>query len=779
MADSNKKVVLSVSTGEAVKNVRELRDNIKYYKEALNDLDATEEENLATLDKLRESQNALKDAMYESAKSTDDLIEQSKDLNVSYNELVHTMAELKSRWRETTDETERANLGQHIDIINSRLKNLDASVGNYSRNVGNYTNSMVEAFTKTAGGASKMITPIKGVTTGLKAMSATPVIAILGLLANIISKIIDALKTSEENTKAVTEAMSIFGAAGDLVTIVLQKLGDVLGKVVQWFSNLFDKLGLVNDRMKERRDIAKEEQAILEANRKNLYEDADAERQIAELRAKAAEKDKYNAKERIAFLEQAAELEKGMAEDNYKLAEREYKLIKRKNALTDSSAEDLQKEAEAYAKMVKAETDYFNKQRELSSQLAKTRKEERKAVEDAQKEAQAAQIARIQAEKALVDAELEVVEVGTEEQLKLQKESVEKQREIDKENAKSKIKNKEELNKTLELLDKKYDMKIEALDKAHDRQRVAEEIQFYNNLLAQQEKGTESYYAVQIEAKQAVIDSLEKMDNESEAAYQARVIAAQTELKNALKEYDQWVLNEEHQAMQNRMDALQEGSKEYLQAQLELRAYELDTLHQMEGESEETFRARQIEADKKYRDAKDALLMGQIESMQRYAGAVSGIMGSLADVMENSTQDDLRSAQRIKNIRVASATIDTISGAVGAFMQAVKSMPAPYGAIVGAIEAATVTASGMAQIQKIKSTQISTNSGSTSVSAPTVSASVSAPTIEQVVPQTALVTSASDEEKLNQLQDQKVYILSSDLEANGKRVAVQEGESSF
>ena len=773
------KVVLSVNTGEAVKNVRELRDNIKYYKDALNDLNATEEENKATLDLLRESQNALKDAMYESAKSTDDLIEQSKDLNVSYNELVHTMAELKSRWRETTDETERAQLGQHIDIINTRLKNLDASVGNYSRNVGNYTNSMMEAFTKTAGGASKMITPIKGVTTGLKAMSATPVIAILGLLANIISKIIDALKTSEENTKAVTEAMSIFGAAGDLVTIVLQKLGDVLGKVVKWFSNLFDKLGLVNERMKERRDIAKEEQAILEATREDIYKNADAEKEIAELRAKAADKEKYSASERIQYLEQAADLEKEMAEDNYKLAQREYELIKRKNALTDSSAEDKQKEAEAYAKMVKAETDYFNKQRELSSQLAKTRKEERKAAEDAQKEAQAAQIARLQAEKALVDAELEIVEVGTEEQLKLQKDSVNKQREIDKENAKTKIKNKEELNKTLELLDKKYDMKIEALDKAHDRQRVAEELQFYNNLLAQTEKGTESYYALQIEAKQAVVDSLEKMENESEAAYQARVIAAQTELKNALVAYDEWVLSEEHQAMQNRMDALQEGSAEYLQAQLELRAYELDTLHQMEGESNEQFRARQIAADKKYKDAKDAILMAQVASMQKYAGAVSGIMGSIADLLESGTEDDLRAAERAKNIRVASATIDTISGAVGAFMQAVKSVPAPYGAILGALEAATVTATGMAQIQKIRATKITTSGSGNSSVGNVVSSSVAAPTIEQAVPQTALVTSATDEEKLNQIGDQRVYILSSDLEANGKRVAVQESESSF
>ena len=778
MANTEHVVVLGVKTGDAIKNVADLKSNIKLLKEALNDETMTMEQNKDVLDQLRESQNQLKDTMYSTAKSTDELIAQSEDLNVSYNELVHTMAELKSAWRSTTDETERANLGERINAINDKLKDLDASTGNYSRNVGNYSNSMVKAFQMTAGSVGNIIQPIKGATNGLKAMSATPVVAILGLLANIIQKVISALKTSEENTKAVTEAFSVFSAVGDIVTIIMQKLGEVLGKVVNFLKNMFDRLGLVNERMKERRDIAKEEQEILEANRKNLYEDADAEKQIAELRAKAAEKDKYNAKERIAFLEQAADLEKGMAEDNYNLAKREYELIKRKNALTQSSAEEKQKEAEAYAKMVKAETDYFNKQRELSAQLAKTRKEERKAAEDARKEAQAAQIARLQAEKALVDAELEVVEVGTEEQLKLQKESVNKQREIDKENARTKIKNKEELNKTLELLDQKYDMKIEALDKAHNRQMVAQELQYYNNLLAQTEKGNEGYYVLQIEAKQAVVDSLEKLDEESQAAYEARVIAAQSDLKQALRDYDDWVLNEEHLAMQNRMDALQEGSAEYLQAQLDLKQYELDTLHQLEGESNEQFRSRQLAADKAYKDAKDALLMAQIASMQNYAGAVSGLMGSIADVLESGTQDDLRAAERAKNIRVASATIDTISGAVGAFMQAVKSMPAPYGAIVGALEAASVTATGMAQIAKIKSTKISAN-GSASSATATISPTVQAPTIEQAIPQTALITSASDEERLNQIQDQKVYILSSDLEANGKRVAVQEGESSF
>lgn len=778
MANTEHVVVLGVKTGDAVKNVADLKSNIKLLKDALNDETMTMEQNKDVLDQLRESQNQLKDAMYSSAKATDDLLEESKDLNVSYNELVHTMAELKSRWRETTDETERAKLGERINEINDKLKDLDASTGNYSRNVGDYTNSMVKAFSMTAGSVGNIIQPVKGVTQGLKAMSATPVVAILGLLANIIQKVIQALKTSEENTKAVTEAFSMFSAAGDLVTIIMQKLGEVLGKVVNFFKNLFDKLGMVNERMKERRDIAKEEQEILEATREDIYKNADAEKEIAELRAKAAEKDKYSANERIQMLQQAADLEKEMAEDNYKLAQREYELIKRKNALTQSSSEDKEKEAQAYAKMVKAETDYLNKSRELTGQLVEARKSARKDAEEAQKEAQAAQMARLQAEKTLIEAELEVVEVGSEEELRLQKEKIAKQLEMDTEKAQKDIKDKTELAKTLELLQKKADMQSEALDKAHKRQMVAQELQYYNNLLAQTEKGNEGYYLLQIEAKQAVVDSLEKLDDESNAAYEARVIAAQNDLKQALIAYDEWVLDEEHRAMENRMNALQEGSAEYLQAQLDLRRYELDTLHQMEDESNEQFRARQLAADKAYKDAKDALLMAQIQSMQNYAGAVSGLMGSIADVLESGTQDDLKAAERAKNIRVASATIDTISGAVGAFMQAVKSMPAPYGAIVGALEAASVTATGMAQIAKIKSTKISTSGSSTS--APTaISASVQAPTIEQVVPQTALVTSASDEERLNQIQDQKVYILSSDLEANGKRVAVQEGESSF
>ena len=136
MANTEHVVVLGVKTGDAIQNVADLKNNIKLLKEALNDETMTMEQNKDVLDQLRQNQNELKDAMYQSAKSTDELIAESKTLNGSYNELVHTMAELKMRWREVTDETERAQLGERIKEINDSLKDMDASVGNFQRNVG-------------------------------------------------------------------------------------------------------------------------------------------------------------------------------------------------------------------------------------------------------------------------------------------------------------------------------------------------------------------------------------------------------------------------------------------------------------------------------------------------------------------------------------------------------------------------------------------------------------------------------------------------------------------
>ena len=170
------------------------------------------------------------------------------------------------------------------------------------------------------------------------------------------------------------------------------------------------------------------------------------------------------------------------------------------------------------------------------------------------------------------------------------------------------------------------------------------------------------------------------------------------------------------------------------------------------------------------KDAKEAAKQ-KMATMTAYASGVSGLTSSLADILENEGKE-------AKNLRIAAATIDMISGAVTAFSTAQQLGPIA-GPIVGAINAAAVIASGLANIAKIRSTNVSKNS-TPSTNAPETPATVSAPVLETAVPTTTVVNGASTEAALNRASEpQKVYILQSDIEAAGDTSRVQVAESSF
>lgn len=169
----------------------------------------------------------------------------------------------------------------------------------------------------------------------------------------------------------------------------------------------------------------------------------------------------------------------------------------------------------------------------------------------------------------------------------------------------------------------------------------------------------------------------------------------------------------------------------------------------------------------------------KIEVMQSVASATSSILGAIADIYESDTDGAEKNAKKIKALRIASATIDTISGAIGAYMQAVKTLPSPAGAIVGAIQAAAVTAAGMAQIAKIKNTNVAASESASNTS-PDIPAISAAPTLTTEVANVRSLTSASEEDRLNQMAyDQRVYIVASDIEASQNQIKTQVAESSF
>lgn len=797
-----KEVILKVGTGEAVKNVGELRENIKQLKAALNDQDLSNPEGMKKynelLGELKINQNALKDAMYATTASWNDITNAATGANiafdhnnklvnmqgVSYNALVHEMADLKQAWRATTDEMERAALGERINSVNDQLKSMDASVGNYQRNVGNYIGAMdhlTASFGSMGKGAQSVIAPIKGVTTGLKTLSATPAIAMLGLLANVLQKVIEGLKSSEENTNAMTQAMSPFAAIGDTVTKVLQGLGGVLAKVVQGFGKLTSAIFGTNEATKERLRLAKEEAALQQKERENIIANAEAEREVARLRAEAADKTKHSASERIALLEQAGEQERLIAERSVEAAKQQYEIIKSRNALTQSNAEDKKKEAEAYAAVVNAETAYYNKIREINAGITEARNAEAKAASDAAKAAKDAAAAKIAAEKeSIAKALADEVQAATNRAEAYRHGSVEylaamrdvaaleydqMKRQMDETDAEWQARRLAAARKLAEAQQATTDALIE-------EGRLALENEM--NALA---TGSLDQLAKAVELAKYNLDNIHQAIDESDDEFLARRLEAQQAYQGALQAQNDAEVEEGRQQYEQRLATLEENSLAYLDAEVALKKYELDTLHQLEGESEEAFRTRQLQAEKEYYDAKKAQVQSWMQTLGGMASGVSSILGSIADAMEDNTEMTEEEAKKAKNLRVASATIDMLQGAVTAYSSA-QSLGVPMGPIIGAINAAAVIATGIANIAKIKATQVSANSSSSQT--PTVPAQVNAPTVSPQVQQVRTLTSASEEDRLNRMaDDHRVYILSSDLEAERDQHRVQVEETTF
>ena len=216
-----------------------------------------------------------------------------------------------------------------------------------------------------------------------------------------------------------------------------------------------------------------------------------------------------------------------------------------------------------------------------------------------------------------------------------------------------------------------------------------------------------------------------------------------------------------------------QGMNDRLNAQQEAKEKELAFNKAVEDEM-----TKQVEDGNKQRKKSDIeTAQSRMDQMAAVASATSGLLSSIADMYESDTDATEKELQKAKNLRIAGATIDMLSGVVTAISTAMTLGPVA-GPIMGAINSAAVIAAGVANINKIKSQSTSKNGGGGGgASAP---ASVSAPAINTNIPTIRTATSASEEDRLNRMASpQKVYILQSDIEAAGSQSKAQVEESSF
>ena len=139
------------------------------------------------------------------------------------------------------------------------------------------------------------------------------------------------------------------------------------------------------------------------------------------------------------------------------------------------------------------------------------------------------------------------------------------------------------------------------------------------------------------------------------------------------------------------------------------------------------------------------------------AQATLGMASQLINQLGAAASDDFETQKKFK---IAGATVDTLQGAISAFMSA-QSLPQPYGAILGAVLAAGTLAMGFANINKIKSTtEHSATTGGT-VSTPSAP-NVTAPSLSLISPATQGESNISDQ--LGATQDPiNAYVVSTDM----------------
>ena len=648
--------IIRIETGEAVRSVNDLRENVKILKERLGDLEIGTTEYQDTLEELKVNQAAVKDAMYATTASMDDLTKSATGASNSYNSLVHRMASLKEELRATDVSTEQGKqrfkeLAAQINEVNDNLKDMDALQGNFQRNVGNYP-GLMKTFSGSLDALDKGLKATAGGVGGLKegfdALAVNPAFTILGIVVDLFGSLAATLKDDETSMAAVNKA-------GVSLEPVFKFFKGILEKVVNIVADLITKVS-----------------AFVQSN---------------------------------GLIPRIIDGVVGVGNAIFKFVVAPFKgVVEAIKVFKEQGVRGLGDAAKAFANEMKTGISFkSNYQAGESIVDAITA-----GIKDKKKDVSAAGKDVIKPLKDGIDMELD---------------------------------------KMIQELDMEMDKMIQDLDKKQeDANKIANSIA--QGRLANLDKAAKH----QLELNDILVeDDREK----AEKAYQIQLSANERRLA-ALEQFAK--------------DALERGD---LDAYLEYEQEAADLEVEIETNAlREKKRLREQDA----KDAKEKAKQ-QMEVMQSVASATSGILGSIADMYESDEKNSEKNANKIKGLRIAAATIDTISGAVGAFMQAAATIPPPMGAIIGGIQAAAVTAAGIAQIAKIKSTKVS---GSASNSAPTAPAVTSAPVRTMDIQQVRSVTSASEEDRLNQMaSDQRVVLVMSDLEVKQNQSRVQVAEASF
>lgn len=730
MAD-NKEIILDVKVntaqvakqlGDATNAVRLLKSTQKELEKALKEGSITSEEYgramAANKQSMEQYQREIKSStallQAETMSRIDDsasLDEQRQALNAAQK----AYALLSGEEKAAADA--EGGLRDQINALSESVKKQEAAIGDARRNVGNYAGGIMDAAQKMGGLGAGMVSLEKyaqNLTMGFKTLAATPFLAVVTILVTLVTKLSDRFKGNAAAMETMSASFGAFEGIGNMIAKLIDKIASGIGWLADKIMDFADKQGWLTDEMKEASEIAKEELAIQKEQRESALKNAEDAQKIAELKSKANDKERYSAKERLAFLKEANKAEEAVAQRQYDLAKREYELQVKKNSQSESSQEDLKKENDLKIAMLNAETALFNKRKELNGQMAAA-SQEMVSID------RAAAAARLEIQRKLEDSLLSLEKDETQKaimQTKLAGEREVENLRVKLNNLKeTDVKGRELLSQLIQAKEKETQQAIDEIvirsteereQKVRDMQRqraemsTKDEVQLaqlrfdatqedYNRLAALTKEQQDALYQSELDYQQAVLDA-------EQAMYESKDALA-VEKYEEEKERTQFEFEE-------KLAAAQENEQLRFELELEQAITENEQLLTMDEETKAALFATQEDyeravtaSEQRITDAKKKAVDSQRKMALANAQAIAGAIGQLSGLLDAFGEENKEAAIASKAIALGKIAVETGIALASGIAQS-QSVPFPaniaaiattVGAVLGNIASAITT----------------------------------------------------------------------------------------
>lgn len=635
--------------------------------------------------------------------------------------------------------------GKFQDQLLSMAGVQNGAIGNAVQMSGGITN-IGQAFTAAKAGAAAFGTQ-------LLALLANPIVAVLAGVAVAIGLVVKAMSSSREVTGRVNVLLApLKTLLGAITGVIVNLAGYILSvveagaKMLSFFSGLAESLPIVgkyfkevNDATRESIELAKEKALLGKAERSMIVDQAKSELEVSKLKTQAKEKEKYTVQQRIDMMKRAGEIEKEEAKKSLALSQLRLKVaVNEAKIANDSSSATAKNIAELQAGVYNSTKDYYDKTRTILKQM-NTLKKEADADEKAKKDAAKASAKEAAtAAKERYDKEREAVRQGEDVLLALIKDGVEKQRkeinikyDREIEDLKHKIsteknltvKAKQTMNTTVKNLEIERRKDLQKISEDEIKNQIEKEQKRIELILASVKAGSDQEYQLKMKA-------LEKQ-KEAELANTKLTNEKSIEERKKFEEEKQLIINkyaaQEDQLTdqhlndiskkqsdalkldwENKINEAALNKQNTLQLELDQKQAELDSLHQLEGESNAEFSARQIAAKQAMVDKKKAINDYEVSIEQAKMTAIGDITGALSGLLEEAGEHSKALAKAGKVLALAEIAINTGKAIAAGTAEAIKAGPFPLNLVAIATTVGTVIANVTSAIKTVKSAKFAT-----------------------------------------------------------------------